>query len=351
LLTLFTTPKAFRDHIAVIQRNAITSWTRLEPRAQVLVIGNEEGAAEISRELGLQHIPNLEHNEFGAPLLRDLFSKAEQASRHDVLCYVNADLILLSDFPRAVERALSAAPKFLMVGRRWDVAMDRLWDFTAPEWAARLRQYVREAGAQAPPPGNSDYFCFSRGLWDSMPPLAIGRAAWDAWLIYEARRLHAGVVDASAAVMAVHQKHDQSSYPHGLRRWRAELSRNYEIAGAEAARFCLYDATHLLTAEALARPHGLPYFIRHFDTLPLFYPRLAAPLHIPRLAIAGVRRLRRELTLARGPLYRLTRLILSRLPENGITSVLGLGDAGAGNGMEGLGLRLAHGLLWYNHMQ
>ncbi len=31
-VTIFATPKAFRGHFSVIQRNAIESWTRLSPK-------------------------------------------------------------------------------------------------------------------------------------------------------------------------------------------------------------------------------------------------------------------------------------------------------------------------------
>lgn len=57
VFTLFTIPKAFADHIGVIQRNAIGSWARLQrenqPRPEIILFGNDPGTAEISRELGL----------------------------------------------------------------------------------------------------------------------------------------------------------------------------------------------------------------------------------------------------------------------------------------------------------
>ena len=91
------------------------------------------------------------------------------------------------------------------------------WDFGTRGGENGLRDFVSRHGKQAPAPGNSDFFVFPKGIWTSIPPLGVGRAAWDPWLIYEARRLGAAVVDVSTAVMAIHQSHDQSAYPHGLR--------------------------------------------------------------------------------------------------------------------------------------
>ncbi len=45
-LTILAMPKPFRGHIGIIQRNAITSWTKLQPRPEILLFGTEEGAAE-----------------------------------------------------------------------------------------------------------------------------------------------------------------------------------------------------------------------------------------------------------------------------------------------------------------
>ena len=49
LLTLFSAPKPFTDpHIALIQRNAIRSWTLL-PDVEVILLGEETGLAEAAR--------------------------------------------------------------------------------------------------------------------------------------------------------------------------------------------------------------------------------------------------------------------------------------------------------------
>jgi UDP-glucose/GDP-mannose dehydrogenase family protein len=347
VLTIFASPKPFHGHTGVIQRNAIASWTLLQPRPEIILFGDDPGVGEICREHGLRHIPQLASTEFGAPLLSDLFDKAQFAASQNLLCYINADIMLTGDFLEALHKVSEAHIRFLMVGRRWDVSIQDAWDFTARGGANGLREFVRQHGKQGPPPGNSDFFAFSRGLWRTIPPLGLGRAAWDAWLIYEARRLGASVVDASSAFMAIHQTHDQSTYTNGLRRWRRELNRNWEIAGKEAGRFCLWDATHTLTPEGLTRARGARYFIRRVDTFSVLHPKFAAPMSIVRLAAASVRYFRRQRDLARDPLLRLINLIQSKLPPEGITAILGLsGGVGANGNEDRIGFRLANSLTW-----
>src|SRR5882724_4764180 len=103
MLTIFTIPKAFVGHVGVIQRNAIRSWTLLEPRPEIILLGNDEGTAQVARELGLRHIPEITSNQHGTPLLNDMFRRAELNASSPLLCYVNADIVLLREFAEAVE--------------------------------------------------------------------------------------------------------------------------------------------------------------------------------------------------------------------------------------------------------
>ena len=97
-LTIIAMPKPFRGHIGIIQLNAITSWTKLRPRPEIILFGTEEGAAECAADLGLVHIPEVARNQHGTPLLADIFALAEERTTHDTLAYVNADIILPAAF-------------------------------------------------------------------------------------------------------------------------------------------------------------------------------------------------------------------------------------------------------------
>jgi hypothetical protein len=117
-LTILAMPKPFRGHIGIIQRNAITSWAKLQPRPEIILFGTEVGAAECAAELGLVHIPEVARNQHGTPLLADIFLNAERRASHDLFAYVNADIILQAEFTEAVKKVREAFPRFLAVGRR-----------------------------------------------------------------------------------------------------------------------------------------------------------------------------------------------------------------------------------------
>ena len=250
MLTIFTTPKPFQGHAGIIQRNAITSWTLLRPRPEILLLGDEQGAAELSRELGLRHVAEVARNEFGTPRLDDLFAKAQNLSTYDAICYVNADIILLNDFMEAVQRIARWRDRFLMIGCRWDVDINEPWDFSQPE--TRLRALIRERGKRR---GAStvDYFVFSRGLYREMPPLVIGRGRWDHWLVWKAESMGAPVVNATLSVRAVHQNHEYI-HPQGERGifFGEEAKHNWNVAGRGNSR-TIEDATHLLVGKKVIR--------------------------------------------------------------------------------------------------
>ena len=123
-ITFFSAPKPFTDpHIATIQRNAIKSWTTL-PDVDVLLIGDEEGMAEVAKELDVMHLPDVKCSDNGTPLISSMFQLARENSRSDLLCIINADMILMPDFVEAVQQATHLRDKFVLLSQRWDLDVD-----------------------------------------------------------------------------------------------------------------------------------------------------------------------------------------------------------------------------------
>ncbi len=253
MITIFAVPKPFRGHIAVIQRNAISSWTRLHPQCQVILLGDEEGTSTVAEDLGVLHIPEVARNEYGTPLLSDVISQAERRAKHRLLCYVNCDIILMSDFTRAIERVARMKSDFLMIGQCWDVPITGLLAFDQLEREKHLSSLVKQFG-ETRGPSAIDYFVFPVGFYEGLPPFALGRACFDLWMIWKARESGAAVVDATRAVRAVHQNHDYSHVPGGKHEaYRGEeATRNWELAGGEDHLYNMSNATHRLTTTGLS---------------------------------------------------------------------------------------------------
>lgn len=286
MLTLFTVPKPFLGHIGIIQRNALGSWARLEPCAQLIVCGAEAGAREAAAEAGAEFVPEVARNEYGTPLLSHVFALAAERAKHALLCYVNADIVLLPDFAAAAARVARGRKRFLMVGQRWDLDVREPLPFAAPDWAEAARRRARETGALHPPAG-SDYFVYPRGAMGTLPEFAVGRPGWDNWFIYRARALGLPVVDATRVTTVIHQNHD---YAHVARAtgtaWEGpEADRNFALMGGSDHVFTLLDATQLLTATGLARAMSRAHLRRRIAALGALH-RALRPL------VAAVRAMR-----------------------------------------------------------
>jgi len=220
MLTIFACPKSFTDpHIAIIQRNAITSWTLLEPRPEIILFGGEPyefGIAEICQELGLRHVPEVARNEYGTPLINDIFEKAYQSATFNLLCYTNADIILLPNLVEIISFIRESFQHCLIVASPINCEISCHIDFQDVSWRwsigdALARNFPRKGGARG-----ADVFIFDRSVYrhayHCMPPFAIGRFYCEFWLIGAAVKSKFPVVDISYCKVALHQNHPGSSH-------------------------------------------------------------------------------------------------------------------------------------------
>lgn len=307
MLTLFTTAKPFAGHSAIIQRNALKSWTLLHPNVEVILFGDDLGAAETARELKLRHEPFVRRSEHGSKRLDYMFSTARAIAHHDILCYVNCDIILMDDFLRALKQVRGQHSKFLMVGRRWDIEMPEPVDFLQASWRSRLQGVALMRGVQRSEEW-IDYFAFSKTLYgSSVPPLVVGRVHWDDWLLWKAMQLKATVVDASDTVIAVHQNHDYGYHPNGKHGvWEdLESRRNLELGGGYGHLRSIRSASFRLKPTGLRRnpfaAFAYPWWTaRRLGTLCFTRTEAAVQTHVWHPLLNATRHLRHPLGLRQG---------------------------------------------------
>jgi hypothetical protein len=219
---LFSVPRPFEGPYDTIQRNAIESWLAMD--VEVILL-HEPGSnvPDIGWELDLRSY-EIDVTANGTPLLPSVFETAFARARTPLACYINADIIVLGPLHRAAVQCAERFERFLMIGQRVDLNLhsDRLAFVNG--WRDRLRADAQEHGALHSPAG-IDYFCTSGNVWGQIAPFALGRAAWDNWLVARALKLAVPVVDATADVTIVHQTHPIAP---GIREW-PECKANYKL--------------------------------------------------------------------------------------------------------------------------
>jgi hypothetical protein len=259
-VTIFATPKRFTGQFDRIQRNAIQSWIALGPAVEVILIGDDDGTAAICREHRLQQVADVATTAKGIPLLSDLFRIGQERAQAPIACFVNADIILMDDFVAATRRVSAQFTDFLMIGQRWDLELtQRLGDLEGP-WAQTLRTDTARHGVLNSPLW-VDYFAFPVGQYPELLPCVIGRPGYDHWIVWHTLQRGIPVVDATDAVLAVHQHHD---YSHGGGKRAvyngADADYNYGLIGGRAHLRHIGHATQRLTADGrIVAARGVKY--------------------------------------------------------------------------------------------
>lgn len=271
-IRIFSLPKPFTGDSDRIQRNAVGSWKRLaevqdEASVSVLLFGDEAGIADAAQEMQVDHCPTLPRNEFGTPLLRSAFLRAQQADvgddaniqDWDIVVYCNADVILEGDFIAAVTRlALDREiESFVAIGRRFDVNLEAPLQFGG---AGRLAVQMSAMRATAVPASIvcKEFFAFRPGTFDDIPEFAVGRGNWDNWMVASAKRKRVAVIDIGPVAKVWHQNH---AYQHMAEaeasRYRCYVSgdearENQRLAGGQNL-ITGSTPTHRLTEDGLVR--------------------------------------------------------------------------------------------------
>lgn len=263
MLTIFSCPRPFLGKFNLIQRNAIQSWISACPGCEIILIGDDEGTAEIASEFKLKHIPKVERNEKGVFLRNFIFSEAQRVAKNDLLCHINADIILTRDFLKAIKSI--KLPSYLLSGRRWDLDINEPIDFSDPDWEKKIHLLVKKEGKLHGPSGN-DYFVFPRNAPYNMPPFSVKHCGWDNWSVYRFKSLRIPVIDATEAITVLHQNHN----PKHLKKERSiEGKKEIKLAGGFSSMCTLRDADFILTKNGLERPK-FPRIV--FASLSFFYP-------------------------------------------------------------------------------
>ncbi len=276
-ITIFTAPKPFKDsHISTIQYNAIRSWKSLEPDVAIVLIGDEEGVDSVSIELNVHFEPNVRRNSQNTPLISSIFNLGRNLNESPLLAYINADIIIFSDFVEVAQLVSNEYEKFLMVGQRWDMNIQNPIEFSKG-WDRTLKNACQSSG-KLHPRGGSDYFIYPRACFLELPDFAVGRAGWDNWMFYEARTNNWPVIDATGSIEIIHQNHDYAHLPGGQAHYRLpETNENVRLAGGRRAIFTLMDVDYQIVNSKVKKfPLNWKKFWREFEIFPLI--KLKSPI-------------------------------------------------------------------------
>jgi len=266
-MTIFSSPRPFKGKFDLIQRNAIQSWLTALPDCEIILVGDEEGTEKVAGDFGLRHISEAKKNKEGVILRNSVFEEAQKVAQYDLLCYINADILLTGNFLKEIKTI--NLPSFLLSVRRWDMDVKEEINFTDHGWQKSLLEKMKQEGILH---GFSagDFFIFSKNVRLNMPPFSIKHGGWDNCFIYRFKKLGIPIIDATEVITVIHQNHEKTSLGITRSIWREkEGKEEIRLAGGFYSMCTLREADLVLTAEGLKKP---PFLRQILSRLALFYP-------------------------------------------------------------------------------
>ncbi len=240
-------------HIRTIQRNAIASWAAVRG-AEVFVMGNDVGVPEAAKEFGCTYVPDVVMSEYGTPMLDSAFEIAQARAHTPFVMYINGDIMLPENFADVL-RQLPEVP-FLAVGQRTD--LDVTEPAESPEARALAFARAEKEGVLHTKQG-IDYFLFRRNAFPPLLPFAVGRSAFDNWLLRTAKVNGLRLIDLTPIVRVIHENHPPAPKNAGLARKEGpEARRNIGHMKRKTWFYTIADANWRLT------PQGLRYNFLHW---------------------------------------------------------------------------------------
>ena len=282
MITLFTTPKNFKGEFNIIQTNALNSWRSISPDIQIIIIGNSEGNEEAADSIKAEFISNVKCSKEGTPLLSDLFAIAQSKAKNEIMAYINADIILPFDFLESIEIVSKHFHKFLLIGQRWDLDVDKKIAFKDEK---AIKNFWKSAYTKSKKHGVSgiDYFVFRKGMYKNLPDFVVGRWAWDNWLIWKARRNMLPVIDGTEVIRVIHQNHSYKF--HNIRSIQDsksgdEFKNNVKLSRNKLLN--ILDSTHIIFGGKIFRKNKKDEKIRYLHRLPNIFPEISILIKIYR---------------------------------------------------------------------
>lgn len=278
-ITIFSVPKPFIGSTKIIQTNAIKSWLKLKPKPNIILMGNEKGVKTMCNRFHLKHCSNIKTNKYGTPLVSDVFIKGQNKSKTSIVMYVNCDIILVGSLIESIKIINKKFNKFLIVGKRCDLQINKLLSFNTSYWEKSLLRKKKMEGILK---NGSwiDYFVFKKNTFKKIPPFALGRTFWDKWLIWYIKTKKYPIVDVTETVTAIHQIHPY--FRNSKYIWTgSEALNNIKLAGGWSHGATINDSDYKLTKNFILKKHKKPFiyifkniFKISIDKLSFLYPLL-----------------------------------------------------------------------------
>lgn len=224
ILTLFTTWVYEKEKFKINNRT-LFNWKSL-PYVKLVVFTNSTVVKYYSEQAGFEVLPIIKEAS-GAPVLPAMFVTVMKKFASEFYAFANGDILFTGSLVDTLEHIhcnLEQSRRqngLLVVGRRYNIPAQLVSDEVATSW--EQLDYISKSGSlfQA---DAEDYFITDKSYpWHDFLPVAIGRRAYDNWVVAYSRYHNITVIDASESIQCLHQTLDSRGNFEGLDKGRYNI--------------------------------------------------------------------------------------------------------------------------------
>lgn len=214
MITFFTTT----EKINVPFMNSIESWIKLPCVDKIHVHTSQKDIGISHNKIQIFDYEFYKPNE--PPKVGDLFNTSMNNTENTYLCYVNSDIMFLSDFCDVFKKCQEKVKSgiFQFIGKRYDwhdwkkLNVFDLTDEQIKNIMLQEKFNIKKGNSHA------DYFCFHRKIYEDMqaklkgfPPFFVARRIFDNWLSYAPRFCNYTNINVTSSLMAIHHEEKMES--------------------------------------------------------------------------------------------------------------------------------------------
>lgn len=243
LLTLMTTFKEHPDRIPM-HSAVVLNWASLKPQIQpVLFTTQAKGTLiDMAYSHGWHVLPAPRVNDFGTPMVKEMYTTAYSKFTSHFYAYANGDLLFnsgLAESLRKIIRFYQTLPEDdqrnfrfpFIVGHRRNYEIPKDFDPMQLQGEEAFHEALKYASQGA---GNAiDYFITVKDgyPWSNFLPLVIGRSAYDQYLLMVAMYQHLLTIDATRINEVIHLQGSNATLTHKKDRNLDIFHNAYLLAG------------------------------------------------------------------------------------------------------------------------
>jgi len=207
-VVIFATFKPFLDEFVTEQLNALHSWKALRCKPKIVILGDDYGTKQVCKNENVIHHETLLKNEYGTPLVDDIFKQGWNYATDDDICiFINGDIILTNSLCDGLDRFVIENPNYnkqtyMLTSIRYDWFNFRSIDFSDPSWEEKINLDMK--GEFALPTG-IDLFIHRKNTIKNIPKSGIAKFAYDSWILGYAIYNFDITIDTTLVIKIYHQ--------------------------------------------------------------------------------------------------------------------------------------------------